>query len=74
MKTSIYIVTAFFVLMALLLSKTIAGADIGKRYDLDDACFHGWEPTGHVKVTSTTFEVECISNGGDLEIRVWSRL
>lgn len=74
MKPSLYIVTAFFVLLALLLSKTIAGADIGQHYYTPDACFQGWKPTGHVKVTSTTFQVECISKGGDLDIRVWSRL
>lgn len=71
---SIYIVTAFLVILALLLAQTLASADIPHRYYIPAACFQGWKPTGYVETTKDTFRVECISKQGDLETRVWSRL
>lgn len=73
MKTSPYIITAFFVILSLLLSQAIATADIGRTYDINDACSFGFEPTGHITEYKAAIKIECINESGDLTSRKWSK-
>lgn len=74
MKTSLYIITAFFVILALLLlSQAIANADIGRTYDINKACSFGFKPTGRITETKAAIKIECINESGDLTSRKWSR-
>lgn len=64
MKTSIYTITAFFILLAFQLN----GFDMPKQIDAHDVCLFS-KPTGNIEIAGNLIYIEC-NDGTVTETRV----